>query len=107
MEIVKTRRGSRESEQATVEPFKILGNANYLPHLEIAPTQIDSIVATRKRSDGTISAIVSGGVSIEPKLVRNKLKVSSEIKNRISLESSPGDDPVVTPDLVLEDRFWK
>jgi hypothetical protein len=107
MEIVKTQRGSRESEQATVEPFKILGNANYLPHLEIAPTQIDSIVATRKRSDGTISAIVSGGVSIEPKLVRNKLKVSSEIKNRISLESSPGDDPVVTPDLVLEDRFWK
>ncbi|MFN9626015.1 MAG: DUF1598 domain-containing protein [Planctomycetota bacterium] len=107
MEIIKTRRASQGEEQTAQEPFKVLGKANYLPHLEVAPTQIDSIVATRKRSDGTISAIVSGGVSIEPKLVKDKIRVPSEMKNRVSVQSSPGDESVETSILVLEERFWK
>lgn len=107
MEIIKTRRASQGEDQTNEEPFKVLGNAIYLPHLEVAPTEIDSIVATRKRSDGTISAIVSGGVSIEPKLVKNKIRVPSEMKNRVSLQSSPGDEAVESSSLVLEERFWK
>lgn len=107
MEIIKTRRASQGEDQSAEEPFKVLGKAIYLPHLEVAPTEIDSIVATRKRSDGTISAIVSGGVSIEPKLVKDKIRVPSEMKNRVSLQSSPGDEAVESSSLVLEERFWK
>jgi hypothetical protein len=39
--------------------------------------------------------------------VGNKLKVSPEIKNRVSLEISPGDIQDPESDLALEDRFWK
>lgn len=107
MEIIRARHASEENSQSVHKQFKVLGQAAYIPHLEVAPTQIDSIVATRKRSDGTISAIVSGGVSVEPKVVGNKLKVSPEIKNRVSLEISPGDIQDPESDLALEDRFWK
>jgi hypothetical protein len=75
--------------------------------MQIAPTQIDSIVATRKRTDGSISAIVSGGVSIEPRAIPGKLRVGSDLKNRVSLERSPGEDLQIQSHDALEIPFWK
>lgn len=108
MEIVRSQRIPGQQQVESVASYKVLGKKAYVPHMEIAPTQIDSIVATRKRSDGSISAIVSGGVSIEPRAIPGKLRVGSELKNRVSLERSPGEDLQIQPDSnALEIPFWR
>ena len=53
------------------------------------------------------SAIVSGGVSIEPKGVRSKLRLDRELKNRVSLERSPGEEQSAESQLGFEVPFWK
>lgn len=103
MEIIR----SESLDESHRIEFKVLGNPKYLPHLDIAPTQIDSIVATRKRSDGSTSAIVSGGVSIEPRAVQGKLRLDRDLKNRVSLDKSPGEEPQTPPYRAFEERFWK
>jgi hypothetical protein len=108
MEIVRSQRIPGQQQVESVASYKVLGKKAYVPHMEIAPTQIDSIVASRKRSDGSISAIVSGGVSIEPRAIPGKLRVGSELKNRVSLERSPGEDLQIQPDSnALEIPFWR
>ncbi|MCY3004697.1 MAG: DUF1598 domain-containing protein [Planctomycetota bacterium] len=102
MEIVR----SQASKTQTLD-FRVLGKEAYVPHLEFAPTQIDSIVATRNRSDGSTSAIVSGGVSIDPKSVLSKLRLDSELKNRVSLETSPGESLEPKSPWSIEESFWK
>ena len=102
MEIVRA-----QAPQTSIPTFEVLGKQAFVPHMEVAPTQIDSIVATRKRSDGSVSAIVSGGVSIEPKVVRSKLRLDRELKNRVSLERSPGEEQSPESQLGLEVPFWK
>jgi hypothetical protein len=102
MEIVRS-----ETSKIQSSPYRVLGKAEYVPHLEVAPRQIDSIVATRKRSDGSISATVSGGVSIEPKSVMNKLRLDADLKNRVSWETSPGELSESNSDWNIEARFWK
>jgi len=102
MEIIRSETGNMAERD-----FKILGKAAYVPHLDTAPSQIESIVATRKRSDGSVSAIVSGGVSIEPRVVMKKLRLDRDLKNRVSLEQSPVETPEQPSNLVFEKRFWK
>jgi len=102
MEIVRS-----EASKIQSPPSRVLGKAEYVPHLEFAPRQIDSIVATRKRSDGSISAIVSGGVSIEPKSVMNKLRLDADLKNRVSWETSPGELSESKSAWNFEASFWK
>jgi hypothetical protein len=102
MEIVRS-----ETSKIQSPPYRVLGKAEYVPHLEVAPRQIDSIVATRKRSDGSISAIVSGGVSIEPKSVINKLRLDADLKNRVSWETSPGELSESKSAWNFEASFWK
>jgi hypothetical protein len=107
MEIVRSQRIPGTQQIDLVAPYKVLGKKAYVPHMEVAPTQIDSIVATRKRSDGSISAIVSGGVSIEPKAIIGKLRVGGDLKNRVSLERSPGEPFPIQSDGAFEIPFWK
>jgi len=72
-------------------PLPTLANSDVQTHLPVAPTEIDSVVATRRFSDGTVSAIVSGGVSIVPRSIHARLREHAGHFQSISLEVSPGD----------------
>ena len=104
MEIIRAQESHRAN---SFKAFKVLGQQAHIPHMQIAPTQIESIVATRKRSDGTISAIVSGGVSIDPKAIDSKLRTSVEPSHRVSIERSPGEEYMPVPADALEIPFWR
>ena len=126
MEIIRSHGESGRNEGAAsgASPgggigYRILGNPEVVPHLVTAPTQIESVVATRKRSDGTISAIVSGGVSIEPRMVRGKLRLDTSLSDRVVFGSSPGEGGESTNSdrnetsngtigvMGFEPRFWR
>jgi hypothetical protein len=107
MEIIRAESVNQQKRQKASLEFNVLGKSAYVPHMDIAPTQIDSIVATRKRSDGSTSAIVSGGVSIAPKATATKLRLDRELKYRVSIENSPGDTENSAAIQSLEIPFWK
>lgn len=98
-------------------PFEVLGDPKYSPQLPVAPKSIESIVATRKRKDDSISAIVSGGVSINPKLLTEKLRRNTALADRLILPNTPDSTHLQSfdrsnettaqtqPD--LETAFWK
>lgn len=81
-----------ESDKEAFEPFEVLGTSKYAPRLTVAPKSIDSVVATRSRIDGGMSAIVSGGVSIEPSLITKKLQVQRKLADRLVLPNT-GESP--------------
>lgn len=108
-----------ESDKELFQPFEVLGTPKYAPRLAVAPKSIDSVVATRNRIDGGMSAIVSGGVSIEPNLVTKKLQIHSKLADRLVLPntsdspspastspaSTSAGSPYAKP--TFETPFWK
>lgn len=107
------------SEFLTIDapPFEVLGDPKYSPQLPVAPKSIESIVATRKRKDDSISAIVSGGVSINPKLLTEKLRRNTSLADRLILPNTPdsnhlqssdsSNEPIAQNLPNLETAFWK
>ena len=86
------------------EPFQVLGTSQAVPHLDVAPKEIDSIVATRRRSDGSISAIVSGGVSIDLRSTSQRLRQHRELAKEVHWHASPGES---MDEAALETSFWR
>jgi hypothetical protein len=88
------------------KPLTQLGDGSSEPHLPVAPREIDSVVATRRSSDGRVSAIVSGGVTIAPGATRRRLREHVGHSASIPLEASPGDrEEVSSPP--WEPAFWR
>ena len=86
------------------KPFAFFGRSDVLSHLPVAPKLIDSIIATRSRSDGSVSAIVSGGVSIDPISTDKRLRLHRSLANEVSIESSPGTSEIEGS---LDKVFWR
>lgn len=85
MEIVRT-----QIQAGHGKPFQCLHRLDLQPHLPVAPIAIDSVVATRRSSDGSVAAIVSGGVSMVPKSIASRVeRTPRRVSARIT-ESSPG-----------------
>ena len=97
--------------------FDVIGDPKYSPRLPVAPKSIESIVATRKRNDDSISAIVSGGVSINPQLLAGKLRRNTALADRLLLPNTPdsahlreeeNSSKTTNSDKpVFESSFWK
>jgi hypothetical protein len=106
LEIVRT-----QIQAGHGKPFHSLQRLDLQPHLPVAPREIDSVVATRRSSDGAVSAIVSGGVSISPLSTAPRMRRSVQAMNAIIVEASPGqhDDRRDEADGVQgEDKpFWR
>lgn len=94
-----------EIDNGSGDKFSVLGNPTYAPRLPIAPKEIDSIVATRKMGDGSISAIVSGGVSIDTRAIVTRLREHASLSEKVSLERSPGESNESEDS--LEKSFWR
>lgn len=75
------------------KPFQCLHRFDLQTHLPVAPKEIDSIVSTRRSSDGSVSAIISGGVSIAPRSALQRLRRSVGVLSSHSYETSPGQRP--------------
>jgi hypothetical protein len=87
------------------KPFQVLQRSAVQPHLPVAPREIDSVVATRRSSDGMVSAIVSGGVTIEPRTVSKRMRLDTESLRSISVETSPGERELCLEH--FEVPFWR
>ena len=94
-----------EIDNGSGDKFEVLGNPAYAPRLPIAPKEIDSIVATRKMGDGSILAIVSGGVSIDTRSIASRLREPATLGEKVSLEGSPGESSGSEDS--LDKSFWR
>ena len=94
-----------EIDNGSGDKFEVFGNPAYAPRLPIAPKEIDSIVATRKMGDGSISAIVSGGVSIDTRSIASRLREHATLGEKVSLEGSPGESSGSEDS--LDKSFWR
>ena len=94
-----------EIDNGSGDKFEVFGNPAYAPRLPIAPKEIDSIVATRKMGDGSISAIVSGGVSIDTRSIASRLREHATLGEKVSLEGSPGESSGSEDS--LDKLFWR
>lgn len=76
------------------KPFHCLHRFDIQPHMPVAPREIDSVVATRRSSDGSVSAIISGGVSIAPQSTADRIRRTPKAFENLILEVSPGERKV-------------
>ncbi|MFN7732668.1 MAG: DUF1598 domain-containing protein [Pirellula sp.] len=99
MELVRVEIAAGQGER-----FQVLGRPDVAPRLPTAPKEIDSTVATRRRSDGGVSAIVSGGVSIDPNAIAPRMRIDRGVGSALTVEASPGDE---APSATLDKVFWR
>lgn len=104
MEIVRS-----EIQKGNGKDFLVLDEMSTQPRLEIAPQEIDSVAATHRMADGSISAIISGGVSIHLNDVSKRLKTDRLQTNRVAVESSNDGTKAVEAESVssAEPKFWR
>jgi hypothetical protein len=108
MEIVRT-----QLQSGVGKPFQCLHEFDIQPHLPIAPREIDSVVSTRRSSDGSVSAIISGGVSIAPHSTSDRIRRTSKAFDKLILEVSPGERESGSTqghspdDAIIDLPFWR
>ena len=104
LEIVKL-----EMEQGQGMPLNFLSNEVVQPHMTTAPKAIDSIASTHAMPNGTITAVISGGVSIHLKQLRSRVKMDRQSLRSVSFEESHNivDTTLSNSGNGLEAPFWR
>ncbi len=93
--------------------FLAIDDPKVQPRLAMAPREIESVAATYKESSGSVSAIVSGGVSIQLKSLQKRMVVDRLQTNRVSLESSndsskgKNDNARALRSPLADEPFWR
>ena len=77
-----------EIQNGNGKPFLAIDNPEGQPRLPITPLELDSVAATHRMPNQSMSAIVSGGVSIQTSVLSKRLVVDKSKTNRVALESS-------------------
>jgi hypothetical protein len=108
MEIVRA-----EIENGRGKAFTALGLPSVQPKMDVPPLEIESVAATHKMPEGAISAVVSGGVSIQLNDVRSRIKVDRTQTNKVDLDrsNSPANNservPTNDSDSLRDKPFWR
>ncbi|MEQ1827767.1 MAG: DUF1598 domain-containing protein [Pirellula sp.] len=77
-----------EMQKGNGRAFKALVDSRIQPALETAPMEIDSVASTHKLPDGTVTAIVSGGVSIEFRGLGRRMQIDRLQTNKVDVAIS-------------------
>lgn len=99
-----------EMRRGNGKPFQKLTSPSICPSLQVAPSEIDSVAATRKQPDGSITAIVSGGVTIDLRSIGKRMVVDRTQTKRVDVHASFGKDAtqhVETQDPLRDRPFWR
>jgi Protein of unknown function (DUF1598) len=83
MEIVR-----HEMRSGNGKPFLAIDNAQAQPRLPVAPVELESVASTYLQPNGSMSAMISGGVSIQSSDAISRLKVDKSETNKVAIESS-------------------
>jgi hypothetical protein len=106
MEIVRN-----EIQKGNGKPFLVLDQAKVQPRLEVAPMEIDSVAATHRMQEGTMSAIVSGGVSIHLNSLSKRLKPDRSQMSQIDVkgpnDEAKGSTTTTNAGSLGERPFWR
>ena len=86
LEIIKL-----EMEQGKGLPLPFLSNDSIQPHMTNSPVAIDSIASTHELPNGSISAVISGGVSIHLNNLSSRIKMDRKSLLSVSFEPSHSD----------------
>ncbi len=78
----------REIQNGNGKPFKSIDNPDVQPRLPVTPLEVDSVAATHRMPNGTVSAIISGGVAIHINGLPRRLTIDKSETNKVALESS-------------------
>ncbi len=83
MEIVR-----HEIRGGNGKPFLAIDHAKAQPRLPVAPMELESVASTHLQPNGSMSAMISGGVSIQISDAISRLKVDKSETNKVAIESS-------------------
>ena len=83
MEIVR-----HEIRSGNGKPFLAIDNAKTQPRLPVAPMELESVASTHVLPNGSMSAMISGGVSIQISDAISRLKMDKTETNKVAIESS-------------------
>ena len=109
LEIVRS-----EMERGNGKAFSAIHDPKCQPRLPTAPREIDSVASTHKDKSGSISAIVSGGVSINLNELPKRLTTDWIKTKNVMIESSYGssigqreesENPLISP--FVDKPFWR
>ena len=77
-----------EIQNGNGKPFLAIDNPEGQPRLPVTPLELDSVAATYRMPNQSMSAIVSGGVSIQTSALSKRLVVDKSQTNKVALEST-------------------
>ncbi len=77
-----------EIKNGNGKPFLAIDNPEGQPRLPVTPLELDSVAATYRMPNQSMSAIVSGGVSIQTSALSKRLVVDKSQTNKVALEST-------------------
>lgn len=98
-----------EMEKGNGKPLAFLSNDEIQPRMATSPKAIDSIASTHTMPNGTISAVISGGVSIQLGQLPSRVKIDKQSIRSVSFEPSEGKSEAKMPPSATctEIPFWR
>jgi len=98
-----------EMEKGNGKPLAFLSNDEIQPRMATSPKAIDSIASTHTMPNGTISAVISGGVSIQLGQLPSRVKIDKQSIRSVSFEPSDGKSEATVPPSTTctEIPFWR
>ena len=77
-----------EIKNGNGKPFLVIDNPDAQPRLPVSPLELDSVSSTHRTPSGTMSVMISGGVTIQTSRLSRRLIVDKSETNRVAIESS-------------------
>ncbi len=91
MEIVRS-----EIENGNGLPLVALRDPSLQPRMDVAPRELESVAASKRLRNGSITALISGGVSINVHAIHKRTRDYAERLRSVAVESSPGETNALT-----------
>jgi len=77
-----------EIKNGNGKPFLAIDNPDAQPRLSVPPLELDSVASTHRTPSGTMSVMISGGVTIQTSRLSGRLFVDRSETNKAAIESS-------------------
>ncbi len=77
-----------EIKNGNGKAFLAIDNPDAQPRLSVPPLELDSVASTHRTPSGTMSVMISGGVTIQTSRLPRRLVVDKSETNKVAIESS-------------------
>ncbi len=88
-----------EIKNGNGKAFLAIDNPDAQPRLSVPPLELDSVASTHRTPSGTMSVMISGGVTIQTSRLPGRLVVDKSETNKVAIESSNDSSKLASTEL--------